>query len=77
MRQNTRAAQAALNSELDFNLQEDGILGVQTRSAIQRFQQREGLTETGILDTPTMDALGISGRSPASVPEDRENRDRY
>ena len=40
----------------------DGILGPRTRSALQAFQQKHGLTATGRFDPETLDALNVAGR---------------
>lgn len=65
-------AQQAL-TERGFSVSSDGRVGPATSSAIRRFQSQNGLTQSGMLDAPTLNALGISGedfeRSPASVPE--------
>jgi hypothetical protein len=37
----------------------DGLQGVRTRQATERFQQREGLPVTGNLDAPTLARLGL------------------
>ena len=37
----------------------DGVLGPQTRSALEAFQRNSGLSVTGRMDTATLDALGI------------------
>jgi hypothetical protein len=37
----------------------DGRLGPQTRAALRRYQQRQGLQVTGTLDPQTLQALGI------------------
>lgn len=56
-----RKAQAALN-EQGYNVGAvDGRLGPNTENAVRRFQAKNGLTESGTLDSPTLSALGISG----------------
>jgi His-Xaa-Ser repeat protein HxsA len=37
----------------------DGVLGPQTRTALQAFQRDQGLPATGRMETATLDALGI------------------
>jgi His-Xaa-Ser repeat protein HxsA len=37
----------------------DGVLGPQTRAALQTFQRDHGIPATGRMDTATLDALGI------------------
>jgi hypothetical protein len=65
----TRDVQSALNSELDLNLQVDGIVGPQTRAALEQFQAQRGLEVTGTLDAETLSELDID-RAPASVEEE-------
>jgi Putative peptidoglycan binding domain len=56
-----RKAQAALNGQ-GYNVGAvDGRFGPNTQNAVRRFQAKNGLTETGTLDSPTLSALGISG----------------
>jgi peptidoglycan hydrolase-like protein with peptidoglycan-binding domain len=56
-----RKAQVALNGQ-GYNVGTvDGRFGPNTESAVRRFQAKNGLSETGTLDTPTLTALGISG----------------
>lgn len=50
--------QRALN-KVGFNLQPDGVFGRNTEAAVQRFQQRKGLTPDGIVGNATKAALGI------------------
>ena len=38
----------------------DGIVGQRTKQALNKFQQKQGLKQTGQLDQPTLSALGIS-----------------
>jgi Putative peptidoglycan binding domain len=55
-----RKAQAALNDQ-GFNAGAvDGRRGPNTDSAIRSFQAKNGLTETGTLDSATLNALGVS-----------------
>ena len=55
-----RKAQAALNDQ-GFNAGPvDGRKGPSTDSAIRSFQAKNGLTETGTLDSATLNALGVS-----------------
>jgi His-Xaa-Ser repeat protein HxsA len=37
----------------------DGVLGAQTRAALQTFQRDQGIPVTGRMETATLDALGI------------------
>jgi phage tail tape-measure protein len=56
-----RKAQAALNGQ-GYNVGTvDGRFGPNTQNAVRRFQAKNGLSETGTLDSPTLSALGISG----------------
>ena len=55
-----RKAQAALNDQ-GFNAGAvDGRMGPNTDSAIRSFQAKNGLTESGTLDSATLSALGVS-----------------
>jgi peptidoglycan hydrolase-like protein with peptidoglycan-binding domain len=55
-----RRAQAALNDQ-GFNAGSvDGRMGPATDSAIRGFQAKNGLTQTGTLDSATLNALGVS-----------------
>ena len=38
----------------------DGQFGPASRSALSRFQQKQGLKETGKIDEPTLEALGFT-----------------
>jgi His-Xaa-Ser repeat protein HxsA len=38
----------------------DGVMGKQTRGSLMAFQADSGIEITGRLDTPTLNALGIS-----------------
>lgn len=55
-----RSAQQALNDRGYDAGPDDGIYGPGTRDAVVRFQQAQGLSQTGTLDTQTLSALGIS-----------------
>ena len=39
----------------------DGVMGPKTRSALKSFQQQQGLTASGDLDSSTLTALGVAG----------------
>ncbi len=56
-----RKAQAALNGQGYDVGTVDGRFGPNTQNALRRFQAKNGLSETGTLDSPTLSALGISG----------------
>ena len=38
----------------------DGKFGPETKSALQRFQRKQGIKETGLIDEPTLAALGFT-----------------
>ena len=40
----------------------DGVMGPKTRQALREFQQKEGLTATGRLDSGTADKLGVAAQ---------------
>jgi peptidoglycan hydrolase-like protein with peptidoglycan-binding domain len=44
------------------NGQIDGVVGPQTRQALQQFQQSKGLSATGQLDQQTLAALDVNGQ---------------
>lgn len=49
----------------------DGIVGPRTRSAIEQFQQAEGIQPSGQLDAETLTLLGVEARptdTPAASP---------
>lgn len=81
-----RVAQVELNRR-GFQLEEDGVMGLQTRSALREFQKAEGLEATGELNQTTINALNIKGfgsdtemdRAPASIedPEHPTNSNSY
>ena len=39
----------------------DGVMGPKTRSALKSFQQQQGLTASGDIDSSTLTALGVAG----------------
>jgi peptidoglycan hydrolase-like protein with peptidoglycan-binding domain len=40
-------------------------MGENTRNALRRFQSSQGLSQTGYLDLPTLDALGVTVETPS------------
>jgi hypothetical protein len=54
-----RKAQAALTDK-GYTLAVDGRYGPNTQSAVRSFQEKNGLTATGSLDSPTLSALGAN-----------------
>ncbi|MGY4628024.1 peptidoglycan-binding protein [Bradyrhizobium sp. USDA 4486] len=50
----------------DPMLDEDGIVGPKTKAAVAQFQQRHGITETGVLDTITVAAITRAAQQPAT-----------
>src|SRR5438067_739397 len=59
-----RWIQRALNAVMGLKLATDGVLGVQTRSAIRSFQQRRGLAPDGVVGAQTQAALLSAGSPP-------------
>jgi len=57
-----RSAQQSLNDKGYDVGPVDGQLGPSTRNAVSRFQQAQGLPQTGELDSQTLSALGVSQR---------------
>jgi len=39
----------------------DGVMGPKTRAALKSFQQQQGLTASGDIDSSTLTALGVQG----------------
>lgn len=71
---NVQDVQSALSSR-GYDLQVDGIMGPNTKSALTRFQRDQGIPETGRMDTETMRALNLeqgTERVPASVSDDTD-----
>lgn len=58
-----RSAQQALRAKGYNPGPSDGVMGPRTEAAVRQFQQKEGLTETGRLDTDTKVRLGMTGAS--------------
>jgi uncharacterized membrane protein len=56
-----RKAQAALNEKGYSVGTVDGRWGPATQDAVRRFQAKNGLAETGTLDSSTLSALGVNG----------------
>lgn len=60
------AVQRRLNTQLKLRskkrIKVDGIYGKSTRKMVRRFQKREGLPSTGIIDRATWEALGLTRR---------------
>lgn len=54
-----RRVQTALNQE-GYSLQVDGVMGPQTESALKSWQSKNGLDETGKLDSETLQKLDLS-----------------
>jgi len=57
-----RSVQQALNDKGYNAGPTDGQWGPATEDAVRRFQRASGLPETGQLERPTLDALGIASR---------------
>ncbi len=53
-----KKAQAALNDK-GYSLAVDGRYGPNTQSAVRSFQEKNGLTASGTLDSSTLSALGL------------------
>ncbi len=62
-----RWVQQALNQLLGLRLATDGIMGTQTRSAIRSFQQRQGLSASGIIDPATERVLAARFGPPPNT----------
>jgi peptidoglycan hydrolase-like protein with peptidoglycan-binding domain len=65
-RENVRAAQQALKDKGMDPGSVDGMMGPKTHAALREYQKKEGLKETGRLDSETMSKLGVSAQTSAS-----------
>lgn len=63
-----KAAQVNLKAQGHYTGGADGLAGPGTQKSILNFQQSRGLPVTGILDAPTLQALGIHDMSEVSPP---------
>lgn len=59
-----QALQQALKDQ-GFNIRPDGDFGQRTKDAVKAFQERQGMTGTGVADAHTLDALGIPVVNPS------------
>lgn len=64
--EHVRWVQTSLNTILNLNLPVDGVMTVETRSAIRSFQKRENLPVTGIVGPDTEQALLKAARGTTS-----------
>jgi peptidoglycan hydrolase-like protein with peptidoglycan-binding domain len=55
-----RSAQQALQSHGVNPGPIDGVMGPRTEQAVRDYQRRQNLPETGRLDPPTLEKLGVS-----------------
>ena len=62
-----RWVQSALNRAMDLRLAIDGVMGVETRSAIRSFQEKNSLPADGIVGPDTERALMDAGKAGASA----------
>lgn len=53
--------QSGLNRLLNLRLEQNGVMKVDTRSALRRYQQRRGLRPTGVMDSTTLRTLQLDG----------------
>jgi peptidoglycan hydrolase-like protein with peptidoglycan-binding domain len=73
-----KQAQQKLKAEELYQGEIDGIAGPQTHDAIEAFQKKHGLKQTGSLDQETMNALGggqttgAGSSSPTATPETKK-----
>jgi peptidoglycan hydrolase-like protein with peptidoglycan-binding domain len=68
-----RQAQQKLKDDGDYAGQVDGKMGPKTAQAIKKFQQSNGLPQTGHLDQQTASKLGVS-MSGSSLPSSSSSR---
>jgi outer membrane protein OmpA-like peptidoglycan-associated protein len=71
----TRWLQRALNRVTRFGISENGVLSVQTRRALQKFQAERGLRPTGTLGPRTRAALIKLSGMPAPRPRAEDDGD--
>lgn len=50
----------------------NGVAGEKTKAAVQKFQDRFGIKDTGIINNQTLFALGVVGDKPAAVEEESQ-----
>jgi peptidoglycan hydrolase-like protein with peptidoglycan-binding domain len=60
----TRRVQEELRNRHLFYGNPNGEYSAELRAAIKRYQQRKGLSVTGLIDSDTLASLGISGPTP-------------
>ena len=63
-----RWVQQSLNRLTGSRIKVDGVLGAQTRAAVQAFQRRRGLVADGVVGPSTESALVAAGAGPPSRP---------
>ena len=63
-----RQAQQQLRDHGLYHGQIDGIIGPETEQALGQFQKKNGLSQTAILDQPTMDKLLGNASQGSSMP---------
>lgn len=57
-RSQVSAVQAELRAR-GYKLKIDGAYGPKTAAALRKFQKKQGLAQSGVMDTPTLSALGV------------------
>jgi peptidoglycan hydrolase-like protein with peptidoglycan-binding domain len=65
-----RWVQSMLNRVLGLQLPINGIMGVETRSAVRSFQEQQGLPADGIVGPDTEEALRAAARGQVAPPDD-------
>jgi peptidoglycan hydrolase-like protein with peptidoglycan-binding domain len=61
-----KAVQQALKDKGHDPGDVDGVMGPKTQAALRDFQKKEGLKETGRLDTETMAKLGVEAKTSSA-----------
>ena len=51
-------------NQAGYNVRSDGIMDAHTREALAHFQQANGYAATGLIDAPTLSALGLNRSAP-------------
>jgi peptidoglycan hydrolase-like protein with peptidoglycan-binding domain len=69
-----RQAQQKLKDDGDYTGQVDGRMGPKTAAAIKKFQQGNGLPQTGHLDQQTASKLGVSMSGSSQPPSSSSSR---
>lgn len=73
-RETVKKAQEALNERGYSEVESDGNWGPQTQRAVMKFQEEEGLDQTGQLDRATLAALGVEDEGAERMESGEEDK---